>query len=307
MDGLLIYLGLAWGPVLVAVVAALGIRFTALRDVPSATGAARLLVALVGAIPTLVMLMTRLAWFAPGTLPREPIMWLRDLGVMAVLPLALGVLAVLALAIHPSRTPPAHAATMTRRTMMTFVARGWPISILVVTVVILGLTLAAGSASRPDELGRYTMYSVEIGTMEIGTRIYGWHYSVPALFMLGILLLATLATWWAIARPAWGDDVATDTAARRHRTASVARMTTGALLIHVSTVLSSLGATASIRGMATTSELGPVTTGTPFSAIGPALEAAAWLTLAAGLTLWILTASLGVSARARRPESVSTR
>ena len=307
MDGMLLYLGLVWGPVLIAVVAAIGIRFTALRDVPSATGTARLLVILAGAIPTLLMLTPRLTWFGPGDLPITLVMWLVDPGVMAVLPLALGLLAVLVLSFRPSHTPPAHAAVMTRRTMMTFVGRGWPISTLALTVVILGITLAAGSVSRPDDLGQYRMYSVEIGTMEISSEIYGWHYSIPALIMLGILLLATLAIWWATARPAWGDDVAADTAARRRRTADVGRMTTGALLIHLSAILSSLGGTASIRGMATTSELGPVTTGPPFAAIGPALETAAWLTLAAGLTLWILTAVLGIPARARRLEAAPTR
>lgn len=143
-----------------------------------------------------------------------------------------------------------------------------------------------------------------VGT-EIGTGIYGWHYSVPSVIAIAALIIAALTAWALIARPAWADDVERDSALRRLRSSLVGRAVLGALLIHLFVVLQSLASTASLRGSAPSSELGTVSVGTPFAAMSPLLGGLGQAALIAGLALWILLALSALPMRTRRHSALA--
>ncbi|WP_102191837.1 hypothetical protein [Microbacterium aurantiacum] len=289
---------IAVGPIALAVIAAPCIRFLILRTVPPLSARTALLTAIAGGIPALAFVLLRVFgfWF--------PLVITLDLRFRAMLPLALGIVAVLLLMVPPSSQRTRATAQVSRRTVLSFLSPWWIAGAGVLVAIILALSIAAGVASRPDFEGHYTFYSITLGSMEMGTGIYGWYYSVPALFGLAALVVTASIAWAVIPRTAWNDDLTHDAAVRRLRADNIGRVTCAALLVHLSTVLTSLGGTASLRGSTSTTELGSVATGTPFAALGPALHTSAALTLALGLTLWILTALTAVPVRSRRTSPV---
>ena len=275
---------LATAPIAIALLIALGVRATVLRESPRLSVPVVWLTAFACGVPVLVMVSLRLAGFIfPGP-------WFLDLHLRALTPLLLGAAAVMMLSIAPSTSRRGAVAQISRRSVMTFVTPAWIITVIAVAAIIVALTVAAGRASRPNAMGEYVIYQISVGTTgtEMGTEIYGWHYSRTALAGIVALLILTALAWLLIPRPAWSDDQQHDTAVRRLRAANIGRVATGALLIHLSVVLTSLEATASLIGTVSTADLGTVSAGTPFAALGPTLQWSAAVAFTAGMMLWIV-------------------
>ncbi len=290
---------IVWGPVVMAAVLAVLIRLTVLRRAPRLSAAHATLTVAAGALPALAIVAPRYTAF------QGPIM---DLTTRAVLPLALGVISVLFLIVPlPTRRRP-RTAQLTRRTIRGFLRPVWPIALLSLTATVAAVSVSAGLASRPDDLGHYTLYWIRIGTegMEAGAGIYGWHYSLPSLVTLVVLLAVTFCAWLLIPRPAWRDDIEQDAAERRLRAANIGRVSCAAVLAHLAVVLQSLRGTATLVGSTQTEELGLVTAGTSFAAIGPALHWASAIAFTLGLALWLVVAICPVPAFALRPSGART-
>lgn len=284
---LLIVLALSVGPILIAV----GIRFLPLRGSVRLGGRASVLTLVAGLLPAIGAVLSLFTSWIP-VIPLNP-----DLGWRAATPLALGVIAVLLLMVPAPRARARGAATLSRRRIAQFTPRQWIWTVVVLVCLVLGTTIAAGAASTRDEFGHYTMYWTSMGTSAFGTHIYGWHFSTPSLIVLAVLLSGVFAALFLITAAPWNDDIETDAAVRRLRATNILRVATGAVLIHLSVILQSLGGTAALRGESTTSELGTVAMGTAFAAFAPALT---WTGIAAfviGLTACFVTALTAIPAR----------
>lgn len=174
--------------------------------------------------------------------------WYRD--SMYWVPIVLGLIAVVVLMYPVSAPRAAGTADLTRRTPFTFGERWWFAAPMVVVAAVVVVTVTAGALSEPDEQGRYTAYVIRPNAdSSFGTTIYGWHYSVPCLILIGALAVATVTALALNARPPIGADRDADLLARRQRAGSILAVTTGSLLLHLGVVLSSLAATA--QGTAT--------------------------------------------------------
>ncbi|WP_226532767.1 hypothetical protein [Microbacterium paraoxydans] len=297
-----LFLLLVWGPSVLAAVIALTLRFTLLRGQPRLATRDAVVTALAGGVPVIVFLAPLAGDFGVG-----PQLWW-DLGTRAALPLILGVVSVILLSL-PSRSAQMDAsAQLVPRTVRAFVRPRQPIVLGILAVVAVTLALAAGAASETDERGQYTRFSITLGSSgtSASTGIYGWHYSLPALALLGVLLLSTAIGWLLLPRPAWSYDIDRDTAIRRLRATNIARIACGAVLLHLAVVFSSLRGTASMMLSAQAGPLGMVSLGTPFAAMEPALFVAWALSTTAGIALWLLAALSGVPMSARTPRLAHT-
>lgn len=205
------------------------------------------------------------------------------------LPLAVGIFTLLLIS-FPVRRSSAHgSAEMSRRTPLSFARPWWFVACGLVFLLALGLALVAGIASVPDDHGRYTMYFVHLGSMTAGTTIYGWFYSVPSLILLAVMAVVMVADLVVISRPALALARDKDVAVRRVRTLNVARVGTGAVLIHLSGVLSSLAATSSISAQLPTASAGQISVGTSFAALTASLQVTSAVFTVLGLALWFST------------------
>ncbi|MCK6210693.1 hypothetical protein KZX45_09090 [Georgenia sp. EYE_87] len=205
-----------------------------------------------------------------------------------VVPLVAGMLAVtVALLPRAARRHDGASVVLARRTLLTFAPRGGLGALGAVVAVVLALTLAAGTASRRDVDGRWREYWVDVGVMSMGTEIYGWYYSVPALALLAALLVLVVGALAVIARPPLAADVAADTATRRWRARHVLTLATGAVLLHLSRVLASLSGTASMEGGTSTTDGWMVAYGRFAGLEGPLLVASQ-LAGAVGWACWFL-------------------
>lgn len=224
--------------------------------------------------------------------PRE--VWSAVFGARYALPLVLGLAALIALgAVRPHRAPIA-GATLAPRTWRSFLEVRWLSAVLLTLVLVLAL--AAGTASRPDEDGEYTRYVVHVGSGTLGTGIYGWHHSALPLVLLMPL---GAATWWAlsrIARSPLAEAEPADTAKRRRRSANVARVALGALLLHLGTILTSLANTSRLSGTFSGGDRGQFSISTPFAALSSALDVLGAVAACAGCALWVFTALTAVPA-----------
>ncbi|WP_110588298.1 hypothetical protein [Microbacterium suaedae] len=222
-------------------------------------------------------------------------------------PLVLGIGALLALAfpIEPRRR--GRTADLAPRTPMSFARGSWLVVPTLVLAVIASLTVVAGRASRPDpQTGRHTFYFVEPGGENLlGTTIYGWYHSLPSLVLIAVMIVVVALDLVLIARPALDADREQDARQRRIRTRNVVSVATGALLVHLGSVLSSLGDTASLRGSFATSE-GGVSVWTPFAALEHVLRWGAIAAVALGIAFWASVALSALPARRRtRTRAVS--
>lgn len=268
-------------------------------------GSNRVIPALVGLLLLLGLLVQRLAGvpiILPFDVPLEVSDWYMDYRFTT--PLLLGMLGLVLLAFSGEQRRAGGAATLTRRTPVSF-GRGWWFAIpAVVVALILLATVVAGMASSPDaSTGRYTMYFVEIGGQRsMGTTIYGWYYSVPCLILLAILLGLAYLDLFLISRSAFARDHVRDAQARRARTRHVLAVTTGALLVHLGLILGSLAGTSTLRSEFT-GEGGTVNAWTPFAALGPALSGAGFLAMAIGVAFWatVLLSAIPVRRPAEAP------
>ena len=233
-----------------------------------------------------------------GDLWRYP--WELHASIRYALPLALGILVVLVLAV-PARRPSSPAASLTPRRWTSFLSPARLAITASVLVLVLAITVTAGLASSVDEEGHHTRYVVELGRSAMEASIYGWHDSLVPLLLLAALTATTLWAWSAISRPPHPEDLAQDVAARRLRSANVARAATGAMLLHLATVLTSLHgtATASLTVHVESGEF--FRAGPAFAALAPVLQGGAVLAEILGLGLWVLT-SLSAVRRDLRPD-----
>lgn len=199
-------------------------------------------------------------------------------------PLVAGLIAVVVLMVPVVRRSGDGSAELHRRTLTSFGRRWWFLALAGVVVLIVLVTVWAGLASVPDDRGRYTMYWIDTGPGggSMGSTIYGWYYSRPALVLVTLLVAATLVVVGLISRPPPAPDRENDVAVRRWRTRNVLAVATGAVLLHLARVVDSLAGTAGIH-WGTQTDQGWFTGGTPFAALeGPlrvaadALEAGAW-------------------------------
>lgn len=237
--------------------------------------------------------------FAQYVVEIQGLPWEAYRGVRFLLPLVLGILAILVLAI-PARREHSSGASLTRRTWTSFLGRSWWATFPIVLGIVLALTVLCGMASERDESGHFTLYSVQLGSGGMMLDFYGWHYSVGPMIAMGVLLAVSIVALAAIARPPHPVDLDGDVGRRRLRSANAARMATGALLLHLGTVLRALQG-AAVSTLTVGTESGEqFSTGTSFADLAPALTVAAPLITALGLGLWVFTAL-----SALRPGTVS--
>ncbi|TDW29207.1 hypothetical protein [Cryobacterium psychrophilum] len=222
-------------------------------------------------------------------------------------PLLVGILSVVFLAFPVHARGGRGTAELTRRSPISFARARWFLAPGVLLALILLITVVAGAASEPDSVtGRYTMYSVDLGGERgMGTGIYGWFFSIPAMILTGILIVISIVGLSLIARPALAEDQERDIRVRTIRTRNIVVAGTGALLLHLGLIFSSLAGTASIRAWFTTSE-GPVAFWTTFSALQPVFTAASMLCAALGIALWATIALSAIPSRRRVPVMVGS-
>lgn len=251
--------------------------------------------AVVAGIAVLVMALHPVLGAAPLRLDAPTEVWRTLIDSRFALPLVLGLPALLPFAVVRPRPSTAAGALLAPRTWRSFLSSWWLCALLGVLALILGLTLAAGLASQPNDAGEYALYAVDFGSGAIGATIYGWHYSlVPSV--LWVLLCA--ATWWTLTRiarppldPAQGADV-TD---RHLRSANAARIALGALLLHLAMVVRSLANTSRMTGSFSGSHDLSFSAGTPFSALTGSLDVLAQMAGVLGLALWVFTVLTAVA------------
>ncbi|NYF16516.1 hypothetical protein HDC37_001341 [Microbacterium sp. AK009] len=223
------------------------------------------------------------------TIPYELVVGYSEFRFVA--PLVVGVVLVAVLALPWSKRRTAGVAELSRRGVFSFSQGRWFIAPLMILGLIILLTIPAGLASRPDEVtGRYTAYVIELGgENSVGSGIYGWFYSVPALVALVSLLAITVGVLAAIARPRLGTDPSEESRTRRLRSRNVVAATTAALSLHLAVIFQSLAGTASLRG-SFSSSIGTYSVWTPFAALEAALSIGSYVAAALGVGLWTAVA-----------------
>lgn len=202
-----------------------------------------------------------------------------------VTPLVFGIIGAIMLLLPRPRPSAGRSADLTPRAAMTFTRRSWLMPGGIAVILVLISTVLAGLASVPDGDGRYTIYRVDAGIGSVGSGIYGWHYSIPTLVLLAVLLALVVLGLRRIARPAWRADQSRDAQARRQRVLVLIALTTGAVLLHLGDIWASLAASAELRGIFPSGQ-GPVRIGSDFAALAPPLRVGAWLAEASGYLLW---------------------
>ncbi len=213
-------------------------------------------------------------------------------------PIVAGLVAVVVLMLPVARRSGGRTADLHRRTLTSFAKRSWILALGGTVVLMVVVALWAGSASVPDDQGRYTMYWIDLGSAgSMGSPMYGWHFSMPSLALAALLVAAALLAAGLISRPALALDRETDVAVRRWRTSNVMAITIGALLLHLARVANSLAGTASIYGQTQTDQ-GLFTTGTPFAGLEGPLRLAADILAAGGWFFWFSVLLIAVTAHA---------
>lgn len=232
-------------------------------------------------------------------------LWVFEMRVLWAL--AIGILAVALLAIPIGAHTPRGHASLTRRTPFSFGLRWWFAGVTTIVGTIVTISVLAGMASEPDEEGLWRNYTVDAGSsISFGTRIYGWYYSVPALMLLAALIAVTIVALWLIARPSLSTNPDDDVRMRHLRTRNILAIASGALLVHLGSIFTSLSNTASLRGGAAIGENGWGSWTTPFAAMQPALLYVGLGIGALGYALWfgvLLSAALTRRARANTDPS----
>lgn len=221
-------------------------------------------------------------------------------GSRFIIPLLLGILGLILLAFPVRSRSGEGAASLSPRTPVSFGRRSWFLIPAVILMVIVVLTLIAGSAAEADPAtGRYTMYFVDIGAeYGMGSNIYGWFYSVPSMILLVILVALAVLDLSRISRPALSIDHDKDVQVRTARTRNISAVTTGALLVHLGAILDSLARTASVRSQFAI-EGGILSSWSPFAALEPVLFILGGVAVALGVALWATVVLSVFSTRSR--------
>ncbi|GAA1212970.1 hypothetical protein [Rhodoglobus aureus] len=211
--------------------------------------------------------------------------WVLEARITWSLAIGIGAAAILDFPLH-AHTPRGQA-TLTQRTPFSFGHRWWFAGATTIIGTTVTVTVLAGLASEPDEEGLWRSFTIDAGTeISFGTGIYGWYYSLPSLALLAVLIAVTMVALWLIARPAISTDQVNDVRMRQLRTRNILAVTSGALLIHLGAIFTSLAATASLHGGAAIGESGWGTWNTPFAAIQSALTIGGLAITALGYALW---------------------
>ncbi|PPF70981.1 hypothetical protein C5E16_01660 [Clavibacter michiganensis] len=236
----------------------------------------------------------------PLDLPIDAWQWYSE--IQFAIPLLLGVAALVLAAFPVENRKGTGSADLAPRTAMSFVRGRWLVAPALVLAILLVATVTAGVASRPDATtGRYTAYFVSLGgERSMGTSIYGWFYSVPCLVLVGLLLAIATLDLFLISRPALDHDRDRDVNARTSRARNVIFIGTGALLVHLGLVLTSLAGASSLQSQLSTLE-GDVTVWTSFAALQPLLRIASYASAAIGFALWSAVALSATPSRRRMP------
>jgi hypothetical protein len=267
-----------------------------MRSSPRLHGRLLVLTAIAGLLAVLIATVSRMVQFG-----EQVLRWLgpgpESLSVFPVLPLAAGLIALIILMIPPRSSHRAGFADVTRRTVLTFVRARWIITVVVLAAVVIVTSIAAGVGSVRDDDGHYTMLWVDAGVGRVGTTMYGWFYSVPALIALALLLVATWIGWMLVARPPWSDDPAGDLSVRRTRSDNIGRAASGAVTLHLGYIFQSLSGTGSLWGAVSASRGVTVFVGSPIAGIASVLHWASLVAVAVGLALWLTIALTAVPAR----------
>jgi uncharacterized membrane protein len=253
----------------------------------------------VGVAGDLFERLTVAPFLVPFDLPQGVLAWFPDHRFSW--PLLIGVIAVVLLAVPVRSRRGRRAAALAPRTPMSFARGWWIVAPTVVLGVILLITVVAGRASQPDEMtGRYTMYVVKTGSeSSMGTGIYGWFYSIPAMVVIAVLIAVVVIDLVLIARPAPAEDREEDARARMIRTRNVLAAATATLLMHLGLVLGSLAATAA-TGSWTAIGQGHgngLYSWTPIAALEPVFRGGDHVVTACGIALWVTVALSAIPAR----------
>lgn len=279
---------LVWGPVLTGLVLALAWWLLRGRKAGLPGGTNRAIPVLAGLFLLLGVVAEQLVGmplFLPFDVPMAVSEWYMD--YQFTLPLLLGILGqvLLAFPVHP-RTGRG-AAELSPRTPTSFGRRWWFALPAGLVALIILITVITGTASSPDPVtGHYMMYFVDLGGERgMGASIYGWYYSIPCLILLATMLAVAYLDLFLISRPSLDHDPDRDVHIRTIRTRNVLAISTGALLIHLGYILSSLAGTASMRGQFTAAG-GTMTSWTTFAALEPVFLVGSSITLALGVGLW---------------------
>ncbi|MDZ8200279.1 hypothetical protein RZO50_02050 [Microbacterium sp. SSW1-59] len=202
-----------------------------------------------------------------------------------VAPLILGFVGLTPLLAPDARGVRSGGATVARRTILSFVPRGWAVLCGVLALVAVGLTLVGGGMSSPDEDGRFTMWAQDVGMSEVGTLVYGWAYSWPSLIALGVLVGASAIALAIIAHPPLDAEEQEDQARRRSRSRAVAATASGGLFFHIGAVLIFFAYTASLKaGVFVDDDVVPVFP--PFAAAAPFFLILGVAAIVSGFAVW---------------------
>lgn len=220
-----------------------------------------------------------------------------------VLPLLLGIVALVVLLFPYRPRRGGGTAELHRRTPFSYAGRGALALLGILSVLSLGLALFAGFLSRPDDEGQYRMFWIELGEMRGGSDIYGWYFSVPALAVLAVLLVLVVMNLVLIARPPLTGDIEEDRASRRFRTRAVLSLSSAAVALHLTAVFAFLAATSM---MSVTPDAIDASIGTSFAALTPVLWVASGLAtvVGTGLCVDVLLSALPLGIRRDRPVAV---
>ncbi len=215
-----------------------------------------------------------------------------------IAPLAAGLIGLGLLALPWRHRRGSGVADLAPRGLFSFARGGWVTAVAALTALVLVVTVAAGAASEPDPAtGHYSYYVIDLGNdTSMGTTIYGWYYSLPALIAIAALLTLAASNMILIARPPLDTTRSADTSIRAVRTRNALAVTTGALMLHLAAVLGSLAGTASLHASIPT-ELEATKFWTPMASLVPWFQALAIIAATIGVTLW---ASVGLSAFSTR-------
>jgi hypothetical protein len=242
----------------------------------------------------------------PLHLPPEYFVWYHNYRFTS--PLLLGIVGMVLLAFPVHGQSGRGVADLTPRTPLTFARGWWFVAPALLLALILSATVAAGAASQPDpSTGQYTMDLVDLGGgREMGSSIYGWYNSIPSLILMGVLIIVTIVVLVLIARPTPAANREHDVHIRTFRTGNVLAIGTGALLMHLGFILSSLAGTVSITS-SFPSSAGSVTFWTTLAGLQPVFVGASAVAAALGLALCGAVVLSVIPSRRRAPATVTLR
>ncbi|MCR2826639.1 hypothetical protein [Microbacterium sp. zg.Y909] len=240
----------------------------------------------------------------------DVIHWWRFAAPIAGAALGLGV--VLGVITTRGTMPPAApVVSAARRHGMSFSARSELLVVALVGATLVATTLLAGLASSPNGEGQYVWLAIPIpNEAEIDPLrlpFYGWTYGVPVL----VCLAALGAVFWATlarnaARPFLRPQTVTaERAARRATARSVARVTTGAILLTLAGAWRLIAGTGPVSQLTITGQ----NAGAPYDATRRFAEfavAAGWcapLLEVTAFVLLLIVAGGGLHARIASPRA----